>query len=104
MNKRFGSFSSSANPEALGRKWQGVFLTISTVCGAIATFIGLPIVASVLNLLGLGDNLSQLAGSIATIGTTIGILGGATLGAYGAIYNIFVIVYDKYLSKIPFLN
>lgn len=104
MNKRFGSFSSSANPEVLGRKWQGIFLTISTACGAIATFIALPIVGSLLNMLGIGDNVGQLAASITTIGVTIGTLGGAILTAYGVIYNVFTIVWDKYLSKIPLLQ
>lgn len=104
MNKRFGSFSSSANPEVLGRKWQGIFIAISTGCGAIATFIGLPIVGYVLNGLGLGSNLSDLANAITTIGTSIGILGGATLTAYGFIYNLFVIVWDKWLSRVSFLQ
>lgn len=104
QNKRFGGFSSSANPEVLGRKWQGIFIAISTSLGAIATFITLPVVGSLLNLLGLGDNLGSLAQSITTIGITIGTLGGAILSAYGAVYNIFVIVWDKYLSRVPFLQ
>lgn len=105
MQKRFvGGFSSSANPEKLARTWQGIFGTISVLAGTIVTFITLPLVGSVMSMLGLSDNLSQLAAGITDIVTTLGMFGTASLGVYGIIYKTFVAVHDKWLSKIPWLQ
>ena len=100
QNKRFGSFSSSVNPEELSKTVEGVFKTLGVIIsspivifamthfGLDFSFIGVQ-AASPEEFVG---NLQEL---LIALGISIALLVKSSDIAFGLIRKLFVFVYDR---------
>lgn len=97
--KKFGAFSSSANPEELARTWKGIFGTIAVFFSTGATFLSLPFAMKLIVLSGIDVDPQSLLTTWTAIGATIAAFGTQSFAFYGIIYKIFVKINDKFLSR-----
>lgn len=92
MNKRFGAFSSSVNPDELAVTIKGMFATVGV-------FIALPVTGSLLSWLGVSIEPTNIVELWNVIGTSLITLITTTATFYGIIRKIFIAGYDKYKNR-----
>jgi len=83
MEKRFGSLSSSADPQALGTTVKGAILAASTAVVFIAGVFGLPLAES----------------DMATLATQLGTATSSLVIVYGIVQKVFVAGYNKWFKN-----